>query len=44
MMRTAPTIIKSLIKVPYSVDKYVNDIKAKVLEIAWLSYWQIRKE
>ncbi len=44
MMRTAPTIIKSLIKVPDGLDKYVNGIKAKVFEIEWLSYWQIRKE
>lgn len=41
--RTAPANIKSLIKVPDGLDKYVNDVKANVFEIAWLTDDQISK-
>ena len=40
---TAPANIKSLIKVPDGLDKYVNDVKANVFEIAWLTDDQISK-
>lgn len=40
---TVPTNIKSLIKVPDGLDKYVNDVKANVFEIAWLTDEQISK-
>lgn len=40
---TAPANIKSLIKVPDGLDKYVNDVKANVFEIAWLTDEQISK-
>lgn len=40
---TVPTNIKSLIKVPDGLDKYVNDVKANVFEIAWLTDDQISK-
>ncbi|MEQ2791664.1 Rpn family recombination-promoting nuclease/putative transposase, partial [Lachnospira eligens] len=38
---TAPKNLKSLIKVPDNLDKYVNDTKANVFEIAWLTDEQI---
>ena len=38
---TAPKNLKSLIKVPNNLDKYVNDTKANVFEIAWLTDEQI---
>lgn len=40
---TVPANIKSLIKVPDGLDKYVNDVKANVFEIAWLTDDQISK-
>ena len=40
---TAPKNPKSLIKVPDNLDKYVNDTKANVFEIAWLTDEQIAK-
>ncbi len=40
---TAPKNLKSLIKVPDNLDKYVNDTKANVFEIAWLTDEQIAK-
>ena len=40
---TAPANIKSLIKVPDGLDKYVNDVKVNVFEIAWLTDDQISK-
>ena len=40
---TAPKNLKSLIKVPDKLDKYVNDTKANVFEIAWLTDEQIAK-
>ena len=40
---TATANIKSLIKVPDGLDKYVNDVKANVFEIAWLTDDQISK-
>ena len=40
---TAPVNIKSLINVPDGLDKYVNDVKANVFEIAWLTDEQISK-
>lgn len=40
---TAPANIKSLINVPDGLDKYVNDVKANVFEIAWLTDEQISK-
>ena len=40
---TAPSNIKSLINVPDGLDKYVNDVKANVFEIAWLTDEQISK-
>ena len=40
---TAPKNLKSLIKVPDKLDEYVNDTKANVFEIAWLTDEQIAK-
>lgn len=40
---TAPANIKSLINVQDGLDKYVNDVKANVFEIAWLTDEQISK-
>ena len=41
---TAPKNLKSLIKVPDNLDKYVNDTKANVFEIAWLTDEQISSD
>ena len=40
---TAPRNLKSLIDVPAKLDRYANDIKVNVFEIAWLTEEQISK-